>query len=182
MQQTHFEDPPITKFFFANSKMAWLWLLVRLYVGYAWLTAGWGKIGSPAWTGDSAGASIEGFVTRALSKAVGDHPDVTGWYAWFLEAVVNPNASAWAHAVAYGEFLVGVGLILGALTGIAAFFGLVMNLSFLLAGTVSSNPVLFTLAILLVLAWKVAGYYGVDNYLLPALGTPWQPGHWFRRR
>jgi thiosulfate dehydrogenase [quinone] large subunit len=26
------------------------------------------------------------------------------------------------------------------------------------------------------LAWKVAGYYGVDRYLLPMLGTPWHPG------
>jgi thiosulfate dehydrogenase [quinone] large subunit len=32
---------------------------------------------------------------------------------------------------------------------------------------------LFTLAVLLILAWKVAGYYGLDYYLLPALGTPW---------
>lgn len=23
------------------------------------------------------------------------------------------------------------------------------------------------------LAWRVAGYYGVDRYLLPLLGTPW---------
>ncbi|MBI2247683.1 MAG: DoxX family protein, partial [Armatimonadetes bacterium] len=33
--------------------------------------------------------------------------------------------------------------------------------------------------ILLILAWKVAGYYGVDAYLLPALGTPWKPGKAF---
>jgi len=51
-----------------------------------------------------------------------------------------------------------------------------MNMSFLLAGSASSNPVLFTLAIGLMLAWKVAGYYGVDRYLLPMLGTPWHPG------
>jgi hypothetical protein len=25
-------------------------------------------------------------------------------------------------------------------------------------------------------AWKVAGYYGLDRYLLPMLGTPWRPG------
>jgi thiosulfate dehydrogenase [quinone] large subunit len=33
---------------------------------------------------------------------------------------------------------------------------------------------------LLILAWRNAGYYGVDRYLLPALGTPWQPGKVFR--
>jgi hypothetical protein len=49
------------------------------------------------------------------------------------------------------------------------------NMSFLLAGSDSINPVLFTLAIGLILAWKVAGYYGFDRYLLPMLGTPWRP-------
>ena len=49
-----------------------------------------------------------------------------------------------------------------------------MNMSFLLAGSASTNPVMFTLAIGLMLAWKVAGYYGLDRYLLPLLGTPWR--------
>ena len=71
---------------------------------------------------------------------------------------------------------VGLGLLVGCLTGVAAFFGALMNMSFLLAGSASVNPVLFTLAIGLMLAWKVAGYYGVDRYLLPMLGTPWRPG------
>jgi thiosulfate dehydrogenase [quinone] large subunit len=33
---------------------------------------------------------------------------------------------------------------------------------------------MFTLAIGLILGWKVAGYYGLDRYLLPFLGTPWR--------
>ena len=28
-------------------------------------------------------------------------------------------------------------------------------------------------ALLLILAWKVAGWWGLDRFLLPALGTPW---------
>jgi thiosulfate dehydrogenase (quinone) large subunit len=70
----------------------------------------------------------------------------------------------------------------GALTGVAAFFGALMNMSFLLAGSGSSNPVLFTLAVGLMLAWRVAGYYGVDRYLLPMLGAPWSPGALFNRQ
>src|SRR5438874_12107675 len=69
----------------------------------------------------------------------------------------------------------GIGLIIGMLTGIAAFFGVFMNMNFLLAGAVSINPIIGGLAILLVLAWRIAGYYGVDRWLLPLLGTPW-PG------
>jgi thiosulfate dehydrogenase [quinone] large subunit len=68
-----------------------------------------------------------------------------------------------------------------ATVGVAAFFGAFMNMSFLLAGSASSNPIMFTLAVGLMLAWKVAGYYGVDRYLLPRLGTPWRPGVAFAR-
>jgi hypothetical protein len=62
---------------------------------------------------------------------------------------------------------------LGGLTGIAPFFGLVMNFNYLLAGAVSTNPILGVLALFVILAWRLAGYYGLDRYLLPILGTPW---------
>jgi thiosulfate dehydrogenase [quinone] large subunit len=85
----------------------------------------------------------------------------SGSYVWF------------AKLIAIGEVLVGVGLILGIFVGIAAFFGAFMNWNFGMAGSASTNPLLFAAGILLVLAWKTAGYYGVDRYLLPRLGTPW---------
>jgi thiosulfate dehydrogenase [quinone] large subunit len=56
-----------------------------------------------------------------------------------------------------------------------------MNMSFMLAGSASTNPVLFTLAILLMLAWQVAGYWGLDRFLLPLLGAPWSTGLIVRR-
>jgi len=168
------EESPLSKFLFSNTKMAWFWLIVRLYLGWQWLEAGWGKFSNPAWTGSEAGAAVSGFVKGALTKTEGLHPDVSSWYAFFLENVVLPNASLWSHVVVYGEIFVGVGLIVGAFTGIAAFFGLFMNLNYLLAGTVSTNPVLFVLSIGIILAWKIAGFWGLDRWLLPLLGTPWQ--------
>lgn len=173
------EDTPISRFLFSNKKLAWFWLLVRIYVGWEWLVAGWHKVQAEAWVGDAAGSALQGFIQGALEKTSGAHPDVQGWYATFLENVVLPNSAGWAHAIAYGEVLVGAALILGAFTGIAAFFGLFMNLNFLLAGTVSTNPVLFTLAIGLIMAWRIAGYWGLDRILLPYLGVPWGPGKLF---
>lgn len=166
-------ESPISHLLFNNTKVAWFWFVVRLYVGYEWFMAGWGKVTNEAWVGGDAGKALVGFVSGALSKTTGAHPDVQSWYATFLQNAVLSHPAVWSHIIAFGEVAVGVGLIIGAFTGIAAFFGLFMNLNFLLSGTVSINPVLFTLSIGLILAWKVAGYIGVDRFLLPRLGTPW---------
>ena len=175
------EESPFSKFLFSNTKMSWFWFLVRVYLGWQWLTAGWEKVTSPAWVGSSSGAALTGFLKGALAKTAGAHPDVSGWYASFLQNVVLPHPHIWSQIVAYGELVVSIGLIIGALTGIAAFFGLFMNLNYLLAGTVSTNPILFVLSIGVILAWKVAGWVGVDRWFLPLLGTPWQPGKVFDR-
>ena len=169
------EESPFSHFFVASTKSAPFWFLVRLYVGWEWLSAGWGKAQNPVWFGKSAGAALQGFVQGALGKTGGAHPDVQGWYAAFLEHAVLPHLAAWSNFVAVGEVLVGLGLLAGVLTGIAAFFGLFMNLNFMLAGTVSINPILFTLSIGLVLAWRVAGYWGGDRYVLPLLHRTLRP-------
>jgi thiosulfate dehydrogenase [quinone] large subunit len=44
-----------------------------------------------------------------------------------------------------------------------------------MAGSASVNGVFFGLAVLLVLAWKIAGYIGVDYFLLPRLANLWLP-------
>lgn len=165
-------ENPVSNFLFNSSAAGWLWLVVRLYVGYVWLKAGIGKLSNPAWIGENAGTAITGFMKGALAKAA-EGKDVSQWYATFIENFVIPNAKLFSYVVVFGEILVGLGLILGLLTGIAAFFGGLMNVSFLFAGTVSSNPLLFILATWLVLAWKNAGWYGLDRFALPLLGTPW---------
>lgn len=180
-------EPPIARFLFADTRMAWFWLIVRLYAGYEWFTAGWDKltgnsinittfghkVGNPWVFSSHDGAAIAGFVKGALAQASGVHSAVQGWYASFLQNAVAPHAAVWSYLITFGELAVGLGLLLGVLTGIASFFGLAMNLNYLLAGTVSTNPILGVLALFLILAWRIGGYYGVDRYLLPLLGTPW---------
>lgn len=162
---THQSNPSaIARILFYEKNSAVLWLLVRLYLGYAWLTAGLEKFANPAWFGGNAGAALTGFIERALTKTAGAHPDVTFWYASFLKGVVLPQITVWSNLITLGELAVGLGLILGLFTGVAAFFGGFMNLNFLLAGTVSTNPQLLVLAWLTVLARRVAGYIGLDRY------------------
>jgi thiosulfate dehydrogenase [quinone] large subunit len=168
------EDPPLARALFADTRWSWIWLIVRLYVGWDWLSEGIAKAQDPSWTGSAAGTFLRTWLTHAIAKTQGAHPDVQGWYAAFLSNVVLPHAVFWSYCVTAGEIAVGAGLILGLFTGIAAFFGTTLNASYLLAGTVSTNPILFALGSLLVLAWKTAGWWGVDRWVLHAIGTPWR--------
>ena len=175
------EGPGFARFLFSNTRAGLLWLPVRLFVGFAWLEGGLhklfpeGKAVGAGWL--DGGASLAGYWERAV--AVPEPPGRAAitfeWYRDFLNFLLANNAETWfAYIIVFGEIAVGLGLIFGALTGFAAFFGAFMNMSFLLAGSASTNPVLFTLAIGLMLAWRVAGYYGVDRWLLPRLGVPWR--------
>jgi len=174
---TEVPQPAISRFLFHDTRSAPIWLAVRLYVGIAWAMAGWEKItGNPSWL--SNGNALKGFWTNAVAIPKTGKPAISyDWYRTFLQYTLNHQWYTWfAKVICLGELLVGIGLIVGGLTGIAAFFGALMNMSFLLAGSSSTNPVLFTLAILLVLAWQVAGYWGADRFILPLLGAPWKPG------
>jgi thiosulfate dehydrogenase [quinone] large subunit len=153
------------EFLFGNPKMAWLWLIVRIYLGWEWLHAGYEKIINPVWVGATAGGGIAGFVNGALVKTTGAHPDVSSWYAWFLQHAVLPHAHIWSHAIAFGEVLVGLGLIVGAFTVVAAFFGFLMNLNYLFSGSVSVNPQMLVLALLIMMAYRIAGLIGLDYFI-----------------
>ncbi|MFA7309463.1 MAG: DoxX family membrane protein [Candidatus Paceibacterota bacterium] len=169
------EESPFSHFFTADTRSAWLWLILRVYLGYLWFEAGWEKFNNPAWVGSNAGQALTGFVNGALTKTAGAHPDVQGWYASFLETAVLPHVATWSYLVTFGEMLVGIALIVGFLVGISALFGVFMNLNFMLAGAVSVNPIWATLGIGLILAWKVAGYWGADRYVLPLLHRSIRP-------
>jgi thiosulfate dehydrogenase [quinone] large subunit len=164
-------EPAFARFLFHNSRAGLLWLPVRLFLAASWSSAGLHKLVDPAW---HDGTALAGFWSSRLAD---DGPVAYEWYRGFLQLLVDNDAASWfAWLVILGELAVGLGLLLGALTGIAAFFGALMNVSFLLAGSTASNPVLFTLAVGTMLAWRVAGYYGLDRWLLPKLGTPWRTG------
>lgn len=100
---TQIPEPALSRLVFADTRLAWVWLILRIYIGWEWLQAGLTKISSSLWTGDKAGMALQGFLKGALKKSTGEHPDVSGWY-------------------------------------------------------------------------------GLDRYLLPLLGTPWQPGKLFKKK
>jgi thiosulfate dehydrogenase [quinone] large subunit len=173
--EVQIEGPAFTRYLFSNRAAGLFWLPIRLFLGFTWIEASWHKLTGGGWITDG-GSALAGYWTNAVKV---DPVTAKGaisfeWYRSFIGTLLDAHAQSWfAWLIAFGELAVGIGLIVGALVGIAAFFGALMNMSFLLAGSASTNPVLFTMAIGLMLAWKVAGYYGLDRYLLPMLGTPW---------
>jgi thiosulfate dehydrogenase [quinone] large subunit len=120
------EDPPVAAVLFQSSgRVAWLWLVVRVWLGIQWLTLGWETLGdTPVWP-------------------------------------------------AIGHLVLGLLLVGGAFVGITATVGMIENVLALQPGGSDVNPLQLIGAILLILAWKNAGYLGLDRYLLKLFGAPW---------
>ncbi|RNA70184.1 DoxX family membrane protein [Alteribacter keqinensis] len=140
-----------------NRYAAGILTAVRLYIGWLWLTAGWGKV--------TGGFSAEGYLMGVVNNeaVIEQYPT----YHAFIESFAVPNAELFSHMVAWGELLVGLGLILGVLTTAAAFFGILMNFAFMFAGTISSNPWMMLFTIFLLAAGYNAGRFGGDRWVIP---------------
>lgn len=206
LQPTYIEEPRVARWLFGSSVAAWVWLVARLWLGWEWFRAGWGKVfgGDLTWrvwdwrghsvTGDlnvgwlvsgtspdgrrlGVGDSVAGFAQGAIEGAQGPHPDVAyAWYVDFLRWIRDDGHPFVGPLVAITELVVGALLVLGLLTGIAAFVGLILNFSFVFAGSAGVNPAMIAVGVLLVLAWRNAGWWGLDRLVLPAVGTPWHKG------
>ncbi|HLV98281.1 MAG TPA: DoxX family membrane protein [Ktedonobacterales bacterium] len=150
-----------------------LWFLVRLYLAYEWISAATEKLGtgSAVWIGTKAGTAIKGFLTFAASptQTGGDHPSVLGWYAWLINHVFLPNATALSYMVAFGELFIGIALGIGLFTRFAAFWAAFLNLLFMLAGSTGINPPMFTLEMMILLVGGTAGLFGMDIVAIPLL-------------
>jgi thiosulfate dehydrogenase [quinone] large subunit len=144
-----------------NKVAAGLLTVLRLYVGYAWITAGFHKL--------TGGFDAAGFLKGAIANPV-KGPDgavVFGWYVDFLKHFALPNVDIFNTIVPVGEFLVGVGLILGCLTTAAMLFGLIMNFAYVFAGTISTNPMDILLGVIILFAGYNAGRIGLDRWVIP---------------
>ncbi|MFN8512702.1 MAG: DoxX family membrane protein [Chloroflexia bacterium] len=119
-------QPAISRFLFHDTRAAALWLVARFYVGFQWLEAGFHKVtdANGAWDYGN-GAENNQATGRARWLSADRQPQISyDWYRTFLQTLIDNGAQTWfAPLIAWGEVLVGIGLIVGGLVGIAAFFG-----------------------------------------------------------
>jgi thiosulfate dehydrogenase [quinone] large subunit len=168
------QDPPLARFLFSDTRFSPVWAVIRVLLGLAWIDASSHKLSSAGWM--QTGEALKGFWTAAVAIPDGGKAPITyDWYRSFIQGMLDSGSYVWfAKLVAFGELFIGIAFVLGAFVGIAAFFAALMNWNFIMAGSASSNGLYLVGAIALLLAWKTAGYYGLDRFLLPRLGTPWK--------
>jgi thiosulfate dehydrogenase (quinone) large subunit len=159
----------VADWLFRSSAASLIWLVVRVWLGYQWANAGyqkiWGSEKSVFWFG--GGAGVKGFATAGIvGSSSGKGGASYGWWAGFLHNFVIPNASWIAKFIALGELAIGIALILGLLTGLAALAGLLLNLIYMFTGSAGVNPAYAILSMGLILGWRNAGLIGLDRFAL----------------
>jgi thiosulfate dehydrogenase (quinone) large subunit len=97
---------------------------VRVLVGALWLNSGIEKLLNPDFPRQFADAlEVGGFVSQAPP-----------FFRDFMQSTVVPNAELFAQLVRAGELTVGVALILGFLTNLAAVGSVALSILILLSG------------------------------------------------
>lgn len=150
------------KFIRENVYASFMLTILRIFIGWQWLNAGLSKI-------TSGNFDASGFITGAIGKVTGEHPSVQSWWAEFLGIFVLPNVGIFNILIPWGEFLVGIGLLLGTFTTFAVLMGVLMNFSYMFSGATSTNPQMLLIEIFILVAGFNAGRIGLDRWIIPFL-------------
>jgi thiosulfate dehydrogenase [quinone] large subunit len=109
------------RWLFASKAAAWIWLVVRVWLGYEWLHAAYEKINTTAartaWW--DSGAAIKSIASSALAASkLPEHPQLAN--AWWMSVLhwESTNALWVSRVVVVAEVAIGAALILGLFTGV----------------------------------------------------------------
>jgi thiosulfate dehydrogenase (quinone) large subunit len=159
-----------------------LWIaLLRIVVGVWFLKAVWTKLTfALAWgvvPYPVVSPRFLGFQPKRVAEFAAGNP--VGWYKEFLETTVLPDAKLWATLQTYGEAAVGVGLVLGFLTGLSALVGLFLALNYGLATQWMSFGqqgfhLLLTTSMIIFLGARAGRAWGIDGLILGGTSGPWK--------
>jgi thiosulfate dehydrogenase [quinone] large subunit len=137
--------------------MAVAWTVMRVWLGIMWIQAGSAKL----WGAESAGflhnngAGVAGFAAHGI-------PAYT-WWGTFLHGFVVPNAGWIGILIAVAEFTIGVALVAGLFTRVAALGSLALLFTYVMSGTASVCAFYALIAIVILAMWRTSSWIGFDG-------------------
>ena len=143
-----------------ESKLAALvWTAMRVWLGVMWIQAGSAKL----W-----GAEAAGFLHNGGAGVAGFAAHGTPAYSWwgsFLHGFVVPNAGPIGVLVAVSEFAIGVALVSGLFTRVAALGSLALLFTYVMSGTASVCAFYGLFAIVILVMWRTSSWIGIDGLI-----------------
>jgi thiosulfate dehydrogenase [quinone] large subunit len=141
-----------------NSKLAALaWTAMRVWLGIMWIQAGSAKL----WGVESAaflhGTGVAGFAAHGTPAY--------SWWGSFLHSVVLPNADGIGILVAVSEFTIGILLVAGLFTRLAALGSLALLFTYVMSGTASVCAFYALFAIVILVMWRTSSWIGIDGLI-----------------
>jgi thiosulfate dehydrogenase (quinone) large subunit len=135
------------------------WLAMRVWLGIMWIQAGWAKLfgaENPYFLHNN-GAGVAGFAAHGT-------PAYT-WWGSFLHSFVVPNSGLIGVVVAVAEFAIGVALVAGLFTRIAAIGSLALLFTYVMSGTASVCAWYALFAIVILTMWRTSSWIGIDGLI-----------------
>ncbi len=152
-------EPSVLQWLARSKLMAVGWTAMRVWLGIMWIQAGVAKLWgaeNPAFLHNN-GAGVAGFAAHGVPAY--------SWWGSFLHGFVVPNSGWIGIVVAFAEFFIGVGLVVGLFTRIAAIGSLALLFSYVMSGTASVNAFYALFAIVILATWRASSWLGVDGLI-----------------
>jgi len=142
-----------------SKAMAIVWTAMRVWLGIMWIQAGVAKLWgaeNPAFLHNN-GAGVAGFAAHGVPAY--------SWWGSFMHGFVVPNAGWIGVLVAVAEFAIGVALVLGLFTPIAALGSLLLLFTYVMSGTASVCAFYALFSVVLLATWRTSGWIGIDGLI-----------------
>lgn len=142
----------------ASRLAAPVWTAMRIWLGIMWIQAGSAKLwGAEAAAFLHGGSGVAGFAAHGTPAY--------SWWGSFLHGFVVPNAGALGVLVAVCEFAIGVALVAGLFTRVAALGSLGLLFTYVMSGTASVCAFYAAFAIVILVMWRTSSWIGIDGLI-----------------
>ncbi|HEX7734393.1 MAG TPA: TQO small subunit DoxD [Ktedonobacteraceae bacterium] len=143
-----------------QARQSWVLVPLRLFLGVTFVYAGLQKLTDPQYFNPAA----RGYIGHQIIAFANGSP-----LHDFLMRVAVPHALLFGGLVAYGELVIGLGVLLGLFLRAASLCGLLINLIFFLSADWHVFPYFYGSDIVFLFGWLTLLLAGPANQALPAL-------------